>query len=151
MEGEGGAAFRPREMGVGALVRKLAEEHALMSDALERAKEASKRGDISAVSRELQAIDPVFRQHIADEEAQILGLLVRELGRQGAAEAIRVFQQHQPMYRLMLKVKELASKPSEELREGGDSLAELFEAHARAEETRVFPVAAALGGAERSS
>ncbi|MDG6908841.1 MAG: hypothetical protein JRN05_01385 [Nitrososphaerota archaeon] len=151
MEGAGGAAIRPRKMDVEALLGTLVKEHGVMRGAIGRAKDAAARGDLHAVSAELRGIDPLFRQHVADEEAQILGLLVGELGRERAAEAIRIFQQHRPIYQLMLKVRELASRPSEGLRESEAELAELFELHARAEESAVFPRAASLGAARRPS
>ena len=151
MEGAGHAAFRPRKMDVEVLVETLVKEHAVMRESFERAKGAAARGDLRAVSAELRGIDPVFRQHVADEEAQILGLLVRELGREGAAEAIRVFQQHRPIYQLMLKVRDLAARPSEALRESEAELAELFELHTRSEESWLFPKAASLGAARRPS
>ena len=94
-------------------------------------------------------MEPVFRQHIADEEATILGLLIGTLGIKGAEAEILVFREHRPIYLLMEKVGELARKSAAELQGSQEELAALFEEHTRAEEERVFPKALGLntGGA----
>jgi hemerythrin-like domain-containing protein len=121
------------------LVRKLVEEHGRMRELLRQAKEATDMSDFEAVALDLKLLDPVFKQHIADEEAQILRLLIGTLGRKGAEEEIKVFQQHRPIYRLMLTVSELAAENADELRTSQARLNDLFDAHASAEEQRVFP------------
>jgi len=110
-----------------------------MSEGLQRMKEAAHSRDFDGVSRILKQVDPVFRQHIADEEGQILRLLIQELGRKNAEEEINVFQQHRPIYRMMQTVSELASKEPMELETEQTKLNALFEEHTRAEEKRVFP------------
>ncbi len=137
--------YAPRSMGLDALIRVLVEEHGVMRKGLERAREAAGRGDFDGVRAELRTVDPVFRQHIADEEATVLRLLIKQLGTKGAADEIRVFQQHRPMYQLMKKVSELASMSPAELRANQAELNSLFELHTKAEETKVFPRAAELG------
>ena len=135
--------FLPREMGLEALVRILEEEHALMKEGLRRAREAAARRDFDALSLALKELDPVFRQHIADEESQILRLLIDRLGVKGATEEIRVFQQHRPIYQLMQKVTELAAMSTPDLATQA-TLDALFDEHAAAEEMRVFPRATSL-------
>jgi len=115
-----------------------------MKEGLLRIGEAADREDFTELSRTLKQLDAIFRQHIVDEEAQILRLLVGELGRKGAAEEIRVFQQHRPIYRLMQKISKFASMPAAELHQSQEELKDLFEAHAFAEERRVFPRAEQL-------
>ena len=110
-----------------------------MRDLLASAKEAVGRGDLETVASHLRALDRIFRQHIADEEAQILRILVSELGTEGAQEEIRIFQQHRPIYALMRTVAELASKGGAELSTEQRRLSEIFDAHASTEERRVFP------------
>jgi hemerythrin-like domain-containing protein len=139
-----GERYTPRKMSLDALIEVLVDEHSVMKEGIQRAREAAARKDFEGARAELQKIDPVFRQHIADEESQILGLLVRELGARGAAEEIKVFQQHRPIYQLMKRVGELASMSSAELETNQDELKELFDLHAKAEETKVFPRAASL-------
>jgi len=143
------AWYLPRNIPLDALLKVLVEEHAVMSEGLQRMKEAAHRGDFDGVSRTLKQLDPVFRQHVADEEGQILRLLIQELGRRDAEEGIRVFQQHRPIYRMMQTVSELASKEPTELEAEQAKLNALFEEHTRAaraltqlavsEQSRVVP------------
>jgi len=104
-----------------------------MGEGLPRTKEAADRKDFDAASRALKQLDGVFRQHIADEEAQIIRLLVGERGVKGAEEEIKVFQQHRPIYRLMQTVAELATKKESELESDQAKLNALFDDHAAAE------------------
>ena len=133
--------YPPRSMKLAALIDVLLNEHRLMKDGLVRAKTAADRRDFAAVIRELRELEPVFRQHIADEESQILRLLIHELGVKGAEEEIKVFQQHRPIHQLMQTVAELASKSPAELEASQAKLEALFDDHTAAEEKRVFPKA----------
>jgi hypothetical protein len=87
----------------------------------------------------LGELDRIFKQHIADEAAQVLRILLDAYGVDGANEAIIIFRQHRPIYDLMEKVKKLAALPIEELASSEDALRQLFEERTLAEESRVFP------------
>lgn len=141
-----GERYSPRKLGLEELVRVLVQEHAVMREGLEQARDAARRKDFGAVARTLKEIDPVFRQHIVDEEFEILGLLIRSLGVKGAEKEILVFRQHRPIYALMTKIRELAAAPSGELEARETELEALFSEHARVEESEVFPKATSLGG-----
>ncbi|MDG6910009.1 MAG: hemerythrin domain-containing protein [Nitrososphaerota archaeon] len=141
-----GRRYAPRKMNLGDLIKVLVKEHSVMQDGLEKAKQAAARRDFAGVAEELKKLDPIFRQHIADEESTILALLMRLLGKEGSAEEIRIFQQHRPIYQLMKTVGELAARSAVELEASQDELKRLFEQHAGAEESRVFPRASSLGG-----
>jgi len=136
--------YSPRKIDLETLIKVLVEEHVAMKEGLRLAKQAADRKDFEAVSRALKEVDPVFRQHIADEESQVLRLLIAHLGVKGAADEIKVFQQHRPIYQLMEKVKELAAAPPAELEADQARLDALFDDHTLAEEQRVFPRALAL-------
>ncbi len=126
-------------MEIDTLVGVLVKEHNLMREGLERAKRAAEGRDLEGALRVLGELDSVFRQHIADEEAQILGLLVAELGTKGAEAEIRVFRQHRPIYDLMTKVSKLAALSSSDLEAEQGELESLFDAHTASEEAMVFP------------
>ena len=136
--------YPPRRLALDVLVKKLVEEHSVMWNGIRKAREAAAKKDFEGVREELQRVDPVFRQHIADEEAQILGLLIRKKGVKGAAEEIEVFRQHRPIYNLMRLVQELASRSSAELEGSQEELERMFELHRKAEEEQVFPRALSL-------
>lgn len=142
----GEAPFLPRRIELERLVEILVKEHKIMREGLGRAKDAAARGDLRELSRELKELDPVFRQHISDEEGQVLRLLIDKLGVRGAEDEIRVFQQHRPIYRLMQEISELAAMPAAELESAQTRLNDLFDQHTRAEEQRVFPRAMSIGG-----
>ena len=131
--------YAPRRMELDVLINVLVKEHEQMKEGLRRAKVAADRHDLEAVVRTLKEIEPVFRQHIADEESQILRLLIQELGVEGAEDEIKVFRQHRPIHQLMQTVAELASKSPGELGADQAKLDALFEEHTVAEEGRVFP------------
>ena len=131
----------PRQMDFQSLIRALAEEHRIMEVGLARMKVAAAKGDFHAVAAALEELDPLFRQHIADEESQILRLLIGELGVDGAKAEIEVFQQHRPIHRLMQLIAELASKSATELADDQRRLNELFVEHTSLEEQGVFPKA----------
>jgi len=136
-----GAAISPRKIELEALIRVLVEEHAKMKEGLGRVREATAEQDFSSASLELKELESVFRQHIADEEARVLRLLIDKLGVKGASEEIRVFQQHKPIYQLMQKVKDFAALSASELEANQARLAALLDDHTLAEEQRVFPKA----------
>ncbi len=68
-------------------------------------------------------------------------ILLDAYGVEGSEEAIVVFRQHRPIYKLMEEVKKLASLPIGELAGDQDRLWRLFEDHTLAEESRIFPKA----------
>jgi len=117
----------------------------LMRLGMGKAKAAAGVRDFEGVRRALQEVDPVFRQHVADEEAQILGLLIGKLGVKGAESEIEVLKQHRPIYELMNKIAKFAEESSTQLEGSQAELDRLFEEHTNLEETNVFPKAIALG------
>ncbi len=125
------------------LVSVLVAEHEKMKKGFADVEQAVTRKDFSSASRILRELDSLFKQHIADEEAQVLRLLIDAYGVKGAEDAIIVFRQHRPIYDLMEEVKKLASLPPGDLASREDELRRLLDEHTLAEETRVFPRAVA--------
>jgi hypothetical protein len=115
-----------------------------MRELLHQAKDSADQGKFAELSHDLKLLDPIFKQHIADEEAQVLRLLIEKLGVNGAQEEIKVFQQHRPIYTMMRTISELAAKEAADLPSEQGRLNKLFDDHATAEEQRVFPRALAL-------
>ena len=136
--------FLPRRMGLESLITTLVEEHATMREGISKARVAAEKNDFEALARILRELDPLFRQHIADEELTILRLLIGKLGVKGAEEEIGVFQQHRPIYLLMQKISGFAQMSTAELQASQEELRNLFERHAVAEERMVFPKAETL-------
>ncbi|MFQ5838633.1 MAG: hemerythrin domain-containing protein [Thermoplasmata archaeon] len=119
------------------LVDLLLEEHReirrLLEEVLAEAGQAGP-GEI------LASLDDCLRQHVADEEARVLRLLIDVHGHQGASEAIRVFQQHRLIHEL---VKELRASPlpSSSMAAKKAELRKLLEDHFAEEEGSIFPLA----------
>jgi len=136
--------FLPRRMGLEALIKTLVEEHVAMKEGISKARVAADKNDFEALARILKELDPLFRQHIVDEESTILRLLIGKLGVKGAEDEIRVFQQHRPIYRLMQKISGFAQMSAAELQTSQEELRGLFERHSAAEERKAFPKAESL-------
>ena len=126
-------------MGFDELISVLVAEHVKMRGDLAEVEAAVAKKDFDSASRILKGLDGLFKQHIADEEAQVLRLLIDAYGVKGAEDAITIFRQHRPIYDLMEEVKKLASLSPKELASSEDSLKRLLDEHTLAEETRVFP------------
>jgi hemerythrin-like domain-containing protein len=121
------------------LISVLIAEHAEMKRDLAKIRRAVSKRDFLSASGILRELDGLFKQHIADEEAQVLRILIDAYGVKGADDAIKVFRQHRPIYDLMEEVKRLASLSMEELASDEDRLRQLLDEHTLAEESRVFP------------
>lgn len=116
-------------------------EHEEIEEKLADIAQSTSRRDFSSAAETLGQLDLLFRQHIADEEAQVLRVLIGAYGVIGADEAITVFRQHRPIYQLIEEVKKLASLSPEELASDETKLRNLLEEHTKAEENHVFPKA----------
>ncbi len=121
------------------LIQVLLDEHREMKAELEMIEVATLARDYPKASEHLRELESIFKRHIEDEEAQVIRLLIGSLGRDGAAEEIKVFQQHRPIYALMKQVSRLSSLAPQELEAEEASLRNLFDDHTAAEEGRAFP------------
>lgn len=121
------------------LVAVLVAEHAEMKAGLESLRSALGAKDYAAAKARLAEVKTIFTRHIADEEAQVLRVLIDSYGVKGADEAIMVFRQHRPMYALMEAIERFATLSPAELESKEEELKELFGKHTKAEEERVFP------------
>jgi hemerythrin-like domain-containing protein len=131
----------PRRISFDELISVLIGEHVEMREKMARLEESVERREYSSAAEILGELDRLFRQHIADEEAQVLRLLIDAYGVKGADEAIMVFRQHRPIYRLIEEVRKLASLSPKELVVNEANLKSLLIEHTEAEEARVFPKA----------
>jgi hypothetical protein len=82
-----------RKMEFEELISVLTAEHAEMKKDLADVKQAIAKRDFSSASKILRELDRMFKQHIADEEAQVLRILIDAYGVEGADDAIKVFRQ----------------------------------------------------------
>jgi hypothetical protein len=78
-------------------------------------------------------------QHIVDEENVLLRLFVDVLGREGADDAIKVFQQHRTIHKLTDVIARRATASLEGLASTPSELDKLVRSHFGLEEERIFP------------
>ncbi len=135
-----------RSMPLDQLVSTLVSEHAKIKSGLVEARHALDAKEYARAKEALAEVERTFRQHIVDEEGQILRILIEVYGREGAESAIAVFRQHRPINALMEAVGRFASLSPEELSRNEDELLELLDDHTMAEESRVFPAVLSARG-----
>ena len=129
----------PRQMEFEKLVAVLVSEHAQMTAGLQTLRAALETKDYDAARSALSELKEVFARHIADEEGQVLRILIDAYGVKGADDAIEVFRQHRPIYNLMKAIEQFSSLSPEEFRSKEAELKELFAKHTTAEESHIFP------------
>ncbi len=146
-------SIKPRKMRTDELIPLLVTEHSKMRSLIARIEGSLDKRDYEGSLEALKELDGLFKQHIADEEAQILSLLIQTYGVKGAQTAITIFRQHRPIYQLMQVVQEYARSSPTRLASDAPSLREALKTHADAEEALVFPEAltAARAGRGRHS
>lgn len=121
------------------LIATLIEEHRQMNDLVRELRAALSDQERSLAPELISRLVMIFKQHIADEESQILKILIESYGVRGAQDAIDVFRAHRPIYSIMQRLENLADLSHDELNSRQDELRELLSSHTSAEEGSVFP------------
>ena len=128
-----------RQLPLEQLILVLTEEHqdqrkrlADLIDALEK-KEFERGGQLAS------EFDQSSIQHIVDEENVLLKLFIDTYGRNGANDAIKVFQQHRTIHKLADTISKLALPSPSELGAIPTDFQRLVHSHFKAEEERIFP------------
>jgi len=80
-----------RKMEFEELISVLITEHAEMKRDLAEVRKAVSKRDFLYASRVLRELDSLFKQHIADEEAQVLRILIDAYGVKGPTTQSRSF------------------------------------------------------------
>ncbi len=126
------------------LVSLLVSEHNQIKEELVKLRSVLASENFAEAGQILAGLKGVFREHIADEEAQVLRLLIDAYGVEGAEDAIVVFRQHRPIYRLMEAAERFSSMSEEEVEANRTKLKDLLDEHTKAEEDKVFPWAVSV-------
>ncbi len=132
-------SVRPRKLELGELLNMLVEEHRQVKSLLNRLNTLLQEERYAEVAEELNNFKPYLDQHIIDEEATVLKVLLDAYGREGAERAIKVFQEHKEIHQLISEMRSAALSSPEGLAEKRDRLRTVLERHFRAEEEEVFP------------
>ncbi len=133
---------RPRSLDLLDLLSLLVREHSDFRMNLKALRQALDGPDYMKAADLITRLKDELRQHIIDEEARILKVLIDAHGREGAQEAIKTFQEHRTIYRLVEELEKPASRIPQVLSSKIEDLAGLLETHIKAEEGHIFPWAA---------
>ena len=123
------------------LVSALKDEHGGVKRRL------AELGDVVAARKYAKASELVpglcdaLRQHIIDEEAKVLKVIIDAYGRERAGEAIRIAQRHRVVHRKIEEMEKLAARTPGMLGPRVVELRGLLEEHFKDEEERMFPLA----------
>ncbi len=139
--------LQPRSMGFTELVELLAKEHVEFNGKMIDIRERIRLADFAGALSELVAMKEGLYQHIVDEESSVLTLLIDNLGRKGAAEAIEIFQEHVDIQDMIENLEGLLSTGNTSIEQLGASLDSFMAEHFRKEDEKVFPKALKAGNA----
>ena len=128
-----------RQLVLEELITVLTKEHEQLRKRLAEIHDVLARGDYSNSAQLVSEFDNSTLQHIVDEENVLLKLFVDAYGREGADDAIRVFQQHRTMHKLADAISKTALNSPEKLGSMPTDFDKLVRSHFEAEENRIFP------------
>lgn len=129
----------PRKMELDELISVLITEHIQIKSGLEALRNKLAAKDFASAKDVLSEVKGVFSRHIADEEAQVLRILIDAYGVKGANEAIEVFRQHRPIHDLMETIEHFSDLSALELESKEVELRSLLDKHTKIEESRIYP------------
>jgi iron-sulfur cluster repair protein YtfE (RIC family) len=133
------ARLAPRPMDLTRLISTLIQEHGDVRRRMQDLGGTLMAGNSARAAELLEGLDWDLRQHIIDEEAQVLKHLIRVYGRDGAERDIKTMQQHRSIHRLMEDVGERLPAWSDADLSWYVELDSLLREHFKQEETQVFP------------
>jgi iron-sulfur cluster repair protein YtfE (RIC family) len=131
---------RPRSLELFELIDVLLKEHEDIKKDLLDLKDAVDKKDYAKVNEIIIKFNQYLNQHIIDEEATLLKVLLNRYGREGSQDAIRVFQQHIRIHQLIDEIKSLLDSSPELINIKREELANLLFEHFGKEEDYVFPL-----------
>ncbi len=131
--------LRPREMALEDLVALLEKEHEDVRKEMFLISEMLLKGDSDTLSRRLASLDEELMQHMLDEEASVLRVLIQAYGRDGSEEAIEVFREHVEIKRLLDDLRKGIAENQEERMKTRDALDTLLVNHFTKEDETIFP------------
>ena len=128
-----------RQLEVKELITVLTKEHQQLRQRLVDFSDVLAKGNYSRGAELVSEFDNSTLQHIVDEENVLLKLFIDAYGREGAKDAIKVFQQHRTMHKLADAISKTALTSPKELGSMPSDFEKLVRSHFEAEEERIFP------------
>jgi hemerythrin-like domain-containing protein len=133
------ASMRPRQLEIPSLLDTLVKEHEEVRTLLKDLSALISDNKFLVAADRIKAFKPYIDQHVIDEEAKVLKILLDAYGREKSARAIAVFQEHREIHQLIRELQESIYISSDKSREVRDALEDLMRRHFKAEESWIFP------------
>jgi len=128
-----------RQLTLEQLILVLSGEHQDQGRRLTDLMDVLAKKDYARAAHLSREFDNLSIQHIVDEENVLLKLFIDAYGRNGADDAIKVFQQHRTMHKLADTISKTALTMPEKLGSIPSDFDKLVRSHFVAEEGRIFP------------
>lgn len=137
--------MQPRSIGFVELIELLEKEHVEFNEMMSRIRRMIVEHKRSDALTNLTQMKEELYQHIVDEESSVLTLLIERFGREGAAEATEIFQEHVDIQSMIEELEDLLTTERLSTDEVVKNLDAFMRAHFRKEDERVFPKALKAG------
>ncbi len=128
-----------RSLELKELISVLGQEHERTRQSLKELEAATSTRSYAKVAQLTHALWDDLRQHIIDEEARVLKVLIDAYGREGAKDAIATFREHRAVRQMTLDIENMATTTPAMIPPMQHKLQALLLAHFNAEEQRIFP------------
>ncbi|MCW6158024.1 MAG: hemerythrin domain-containing protein [Thermoplasmatales archaeon] len=131
--------MKPRELPVNELIEKLKEEHANLPAIIDDAIITYKTGNLSGAFPVIADVRETLSQHIIDEEAVLLKLLLDRLGKEASEPYIKILQEHTKIMKLVEQSVESTYTGWTETENNLNTLKEELAGHHKQEEEVFYP------------
>ncbi len=131
--------MKPRELPVNELIEKLKEEHATLPAIIDDAIITYKTGNLSGAFPVIADVRETLSQHIIDEEAVLLKLLLDKLGKEASEPYIKILQEHTKIMKLVEQSVESTYTGWTETENNLNTLKEELAGHHKQEEEVFYP------------
>ncbi len=131
--------MKPRELPVNELIEKLKEEHANLPAIIDDAIITYKTGNLSGAFPVIADVRETLSQHIIDEEAVLLKLLLDKLGKEASEPYIKILQEHPKIMKLVEQSVESTYTGWTETENNLNTLKEELAGHHKQEEEVFYP------------
>lgn len=138
---QGVTEVKPRELELEQLVNLLEREHRKVESDLKAVAAMIAARDKDNLGRLLQSLDEILLQHMLDEEASILAVLIKAYRRERSAEAIKVFREHVRISEMMTGLRKKFEGDPVKCMESRNELESFMLEHFKKEDVRIFPLA----------
>ncbi len=131
--------MKPREFPVNELIEKLKGEHANLPAIIDDAIITYKTGNLSGAFPVIADVRETLSQHIIDEEAVLLKLLLDKLGKEASEPYIKILQEHPKIMKLVEQSVESTYTGWTETENNLNTLKEELAGHHKQEEEVFYP------------